>query len=138
MLYRSGENIKTVSANNADEFDAKLDRVLNEFKKKGIKYTLEIAPQLGFTVFIRYEEKYQVAETLADEFELGGETHRCIECPYFIRPTDGRVKCSRCDITPGIHRADSWCCDAFYEKLLAGEIELVEVVRVGKSKKEKI
>lgn len=137
MLYRSGENIKTVSAQNADSFDKELNKVLNEFKKKGIRYTLEIAPQLGFTVFIRYEESYMVAETLADEFELGGEVHKCIECPFYVRPTDGRQKYTRCEIEPGLHRADSCCCDAFYEKLFAGEINLIEVVGYGESKEKK-
>ena len=137
MLYQTGENIKTVSANTADEFDTKLDKVLNEFKKKGIRYKLEIAPQLGFTVFVRYEESYRVAETIADEFELGGEIHKCIECPFFVRPTDGRQKYTRCEIEPGIHRADSCCCDTFYEKLFAGEINLVEVIGYGESKEKK-
>ena len=128
MLLRISERIKTVSAENASDFDNELDKVLEDFQKQGISYKLELAPQLGFTAFIRYEKKYQIAETLADEFQLGGETHKCIECPYFIRPTDGRVKYTRCEITPGIHSKNHDCCNAFYEKLFNGEIKLVEVM----------
>lgn len=129
MLYRNAEKIKTVSANTAEMFDEQLNKTIADFQKKGIKYTLELAPSLGFTCFIRYEESYRVAETIADEFELGGESHKCIECPFYVRPTDGRVKYTRCEITPGMHSAKSDCCEKFYEKLFAGEIELIEVMK---------
>ena len=134
MLYRSGEEIKTVSAKSAESFDAELKKVTTELKRKGVQYTIEVAPQLGFTAFVHYQESYRLPETIAEEFELGGETHRCIECPFYVRPTDGRVKFTRCTVTPGLHRKDSWCCDAFYEKLLKGEIELVKVAGYGEDK----
>lgn len=134
MRYCSGEEIKTVSAKSADSFDAELKKVTKELKRKGIQYTIEVAPALGFTAFVHYQESYRLPETLADEFELGGEVHRCIECPFYVRPTDGRVKYTRCEITPGLHNRNSCCCDAFYDKLLKGEIELVEVMDVGKEK----
>lgn len=138
MLYNTNERVKTVSVNNAEDFDREMEKVFNDLSKKGIKYTVEIAPQLGFTAFIRYKYTVQVPETIADEFALGGEIHKCVECPFYVRPTDGRVKFTRCEITPGMHRATSSCCDAFYEKLLAGEISLVEVVGYGESKEKKV
>lgn len=127
MLVRSSEHVKTVSADNAKNFDEELNKLLDEFARKGTQYTLELAPSLGFTAFIRYKRTDNIPENIADEFELGGEVHRCAECPFYVRPTDGRVKFTRCEITPGIHRKESRCCDAFYEKLFNGEIELVEV-----------
>ena len=132
MLIQKSELVKTISANNAEDFDTKLNSKLQELGRKGIQYTLELAPQLGFTAFIRYKETFHVPETIADEFELGGETHRCIECPFYVRPTDGRVKYTRCSVTPGLHSRDSYCCDAFYQKLLDGEIQLVDVMDIDK------
>ena len=138
MLYNTNELVKTVSANNAEDFDEKLNKTLREFGKKGIRYELRLAPELGFTAFIVYKETFTTPESIADEFQLGGEVHHCIECPYFVLPTDGRMKHSRCSLTQGVHRVDSVCCDAFYEKLLAGEIELREVMQFGKKEKEKV
>ena len=127
MLYQKSELVKTISASNADEFDEKLNKTLREFGRKGIQYELRLAPELGFTAFVVYRQTFLKPENIADEFELGGERHTCIECPFYVRPTDGRVKLTRCDVTPGIHRATTPCCEAFYEKLLAGEIELVKI-----------
>lgn len=134
MITQMGEKVKTVSASCAEDFDRMLNKALTEFGTKGVRYELKLAPELGFTAFIVYKESFRIPETIADEFELGGETHRCVECPFYVRPTDGRVKLTRCSVTPGLHRKDSYCCDAFYEKLYNGEIELVEVAQIGKEK----
>ena len=136
MLRQTGEKVKTISAPNAEEFDSKLNKALSDFGTKGIRYELRLAPELGFTAFIVYKETFMIPETVADEFELGGEQHKCIECPFYVRPTDGRVKLTRCSVTPGLHRKDSYCCDAFYEMLLKGEIELVEIENFEKGGKQ--
>ena len=134
MLRNLNEKVKTISSSNAEDFDERLNKALTDFGNKGIRYELRLAPELGFTAFIVYKEAFMIPETVADEFELGGETHRCIECPFYVRPTDGRVKWTRCEITPGLHSRDSYCCEEFYKKLLNGEIELVEVEDIGRKK----
>lgn len=126
MLYRTNEKVKTVCARTAESFDDQMELVLNDFITKGIKYTLEF-PQQVFTCYIRYEVPYKVPESTKDKFEIGGEIHKCVECPYFIPPQDGRVKHGECKLNQGLYRRDSHCCEAFYNKLLHGEIELVEV-----------
>lgn len=127
MLYRTNEKVKTVCAKTAETFDDQMELVLNDLIRKGIKYTLEFAPQQVFTCYIRYEVPYKVPENTADKFELGGEIHKCVECPNFIPPTDGRVKYGGCKTSDAIVRRTDRCCNEFYERLLRGEIELVEV-----------
>lgn len=135
MLYQRGKQIKVVSENSAETFMEKLNRELDELNRKGIKYDLQTSPATGFTAFIVYEECKKIPETLADEFELGGEMHKCIECPFFVRSSDGRSKHGRCTQHEGVYRIDTWCCDTFYQKLLDGEIEAIEVMKFDGKKK---
>lgn len=127
MVTKTYEGVKTISANNAEDFDRELNHALQGLAAQGISYTMQLAPQLGYTAFIVYKKDQHIPETIEDEFKLGGERHFCIECPFYVRPTDGRVKHTRCPITPGLHRKDSECCNEFYKKLFNGEIDLVEV-----------
>lgn len=137
MIYRKAENIKTISCESADGFDERLNSFIRDLQRKGIKYALELAPQLGFTCFVRYTESFEIPENTADEFELGGETHKCIECPFFVREADGRSKRGRCSLNAPIYkvmRIDDSCCNEFYEKVLAGEIEPREIKVYGEKK----
>ena len=127
MYYEHGEQVSIITGVSADDFQTKVNSELKRLKRLGAKYKMEMSPQTGFIAYFVYETKQAVPETIADEFELDGEKHHCIECPYFIRPTDGRIKYTKCSLTEKRTTSSRGCCDAFYEKLLNGEIELVEV-----------
>ena len=131
MLYRHGKQVKIITGNGAFDFESKLNAVLSDLNNRGIKYELQLNPSTGFLAYVVFEDNRQIPETIAEEFELGGEKHTCIECPYFVRPTDGRRKYTKC-VYGKLRGRDSACCDEFYEQLADGKIELVEVWKVGK------
>lgn len=128
MTVKRGQRVEIVSGISASDFQENLNKTLQRFDTQGIKYDMQLSPQTGFVAYIVYENVMQIAETIKDEFEMRGEKHACIECPYYTRPIDGRVKYTRCRNGKGICRKDSDCCNDFYEKLLNGEIELNEVM----------
>ena len=107
-----------------EAFSRQLNAKLAALEKTRSKYELQFNHQLGLCAYLVIDKTIQVPETIAEEFEIAGETHTCLDCPFWRHPKDGRVKYTRCEITPGIHGASSPACDAFYEKLFKGEIEI--------------
>jgi hypothetical protein len=127
MRYVTGKQVKIISGANAFDFETKLNSVLAGLNEQGIKYELQLAPQTGLVAYIVFEEEKVIPETKKDEFELGGEKHVCIECPYFVRPTDGRIKYTRCRHEEKMCWNGKDCCEWFYEELFAGRITLKEI-----------
>ena len=127
MIFTSGKRTKIVVAGSAAEFEAKLNKELEELERKRTKYELQFNHSMGFCAYIVAEYSREIPENVAEEFKIAGESHTCIECPYWVHPTKGNVKYTRCPITAGIHGAKSPCCDKFYDMLFNGEIELEEV-----------
>ena len=127
MQYQGGKRTKIIAATTAPEFEAKLNGELKKLDATRQKYELQFNHSMGFCAYIIVETQTAIPETVAEEFELAGETHVCYNCPYWVHPTKGNVKYTRCSITPGLHSANSPCCDTFYEMLFNGQIELNHV-----------
>ena len=130
MLIRRSKKVKTITATNAFDFDTALNAFTDGLDRQGIAYTLSVSPSAGLLAFVEYEVETKVPQNAKDEYELLGESHKCIECPFYVRPTDGRVKYTKCPITNKLTDADSWCCDSFYERLKRG----MELSNVGKER----
>ena len=126
MKYLTKKQCLIITGNSAQEFQDKLNTALNDLAAKGCKHDLQFNMAYGLCAYIIYEEFCEIAETIADEYELRGETHRCSECPCFRPSADGRVKYTPC--AKGVHRTsdDRPCCDWFYEQLEGGAIQLNE------------
>lgn len=129
MLHQHGKKIKVVVGKDGFDFECKLNSVLDSFNREGISYELSYDIAKGFISYIVYEENILIPENAADEYELLGEQHNCIECPLFVRPTDGRQKYTECPHNHSFASKDRPCCDDFYEWLKKGEIKLVEVMK---------
>lgn len=127
MLSRTTQKYKVISTNDAFEFETRLNSFLKSLDEKGIEYEVQTNPTAGLLAFIIYRESIVIPEGLKEEYELAGERHYCIECPFYVRPTDGRVKNTRCGLSGKLTRRDDSCCDDFYKKMEKGEIELIEV-----------
>ena len=128
MLTRKGSRVKVVTASDGFNFETKLNAFLDDLDAKGISYTYEFNHNAPHTAYITYDHIYTVCESVRDEYEEVGETHTCIECPYYVRPTDGRRKYTRCNKTDKLCKGDDRCCDRFYEELDKG---MLQIVRVG-------
>lgn len=129
MLTKTGEKVKTIVGETAFDFDSKLNSFTDKLDAKGIRYKLDLSVSAGLIAFVIYEKQITLPECVKDEYELAGEKHNCIECPFYVRPTDGRVKNTRCPKTEKLRRANDPCCEDFYKWLDRGEIKLIEVGR---------
>lgn len=127
MKYAHGKQVRIVSGTTAFDFETKLNAILSDLNEQGIKYELQMNPSTGFLAYIVLDEFRTIPETTKEEFEQGGESHVCLECPFFIRPTDGRRKYTRCPKGQGLAYADRKCCEWFYDELAKGKLELIEV-----------
>lgn len=127
MIYQGGKRTKIIAATTAEEFEQRLNSELEKLDRSKTKYELIFNQTMGFCAYIVAEHRVLIPESVQDEFELAGEKHTCIECPYWVHPTKGNVKYTRCPISEGLHGAKSPCCEKFYEMLANGEIEIEEV-----------
>lgn len=123
MLERQSTKVKTIKSDDAFDFDSRLNSFIKQLDAKGIPYEVQVNPTAGLLAFVTYKETIRVAEDIAEEYELAGEKHFCEECPFYVRPTDGRVKNTRC-ANGKLRSKGSPCCDTFYELLDKGAIEL--------------
>lgn len=126
MLTRETKHIEVVAANSAEQFQHDLNKLFLSLAERGVKYELQTDVSKGFIAYVIYTVSAQVPETIGEQFEMGGEKHTCLECPYFVRPVDGRRKYTRCPLNNYITSGDKSCCDGFYEKLFKGEINLID------------
>ena len=127
MLTRKGKKFKAVTGSDAFNFQTKLNAALDELNRKGVQYELQFNNTMGFCAYIVYEEIIEVCETVKDEYEEVGELHKCIECPFFMRPTDGRRKYTRCPKTSKLAAGTDSCCELFYRMLDTGEIDPIAI-----------
>lgn len=127
MLHKKAKKFKAISEKDAFEFEVKINAALDALIAKGIVPDIEFNHNMGHCAYLMWTEETQIPENAKDEYELLGERHKCIECPYYIRPTDGRIKYTRCPVIDFKVGADNSCCEQFYEELERGIIQLVEI-----------
>lgn len=127
MLIQKGTKVKTITSTDGFDFDARLNAFTDALDERGIEYEVELNPTAGLLAFVKYKVRKQVPETIKDEYDLAGEKHNCIECPFYVRPTDGRRKNTRCPHTNRLTSADMFCCEDFYTLLDKGDIQLINV-----------
>ena len=125
MLFQTGKRIKVISCHDGFDFETKLNAHLQQLDKEGVHYEVQLDLSAGFIAYVLREEKSSIPETVAEEYQQAGESHTCIECPYFVRPTDGRRKYTRCERCNKLRTANTPCCEDFYILLDKGEINLV-------------
>ena len=124
MKYVTLKQPKIITASTAQEFQDKLNSALTEVAMAGYKYDLQFNNNLGLCAFLVYEERKEIAETVADVYEQKGEVFRCSECTMYRPSPDKRVKYTTC--AHGVRRctANDSACDWFYEELERGECVL--------------
>ena len=121
MKYLKGNRVKIIDkTENGFDMQTIYNSFVAKLEEDGCKYTDEFQPSIGF--IIRYEVTKAIPETTKDEYELKGMKFHCIECPFYQRPTDGRVRYTHCGFSNSLCRADDYACDQFYEFLDSGTI----------------
>ena len=127
MLSRMTKKYKVISSQDAFDFEVKLNSFCESLSAKGIEYDVQTNPTAGLLAFIVYKIRVDTPEDTKDEYEMAGERYVCIQCPFYVRPTDGRRKNTRCPLHNCLVNRNTACCDEFYQKLDKGEIKIVEV-----------
>lgn len=126
MKYVKRKQSLIITGNTAEDFQEKLNTALEDLADKGYKHDLQFNMAYGLCAYIIYDEVYQKAESIADEYELKGETYKCYECPMFRPSADRRVKYTTCGRGQRHIQHGSPCCDWFYEAMEGGAITLNE------------
>lgn len=124
MKWVNRKQTKIITGNTAFEFQEELNKALADIAGKGYKHELQFNMSYGLCAYIVYDEYYEVAETISDEYELRGERHHCYECPMYLPSEDKRVKYTTCG--NGVKRcaASDYACDWLYEQIEKGGIRL--------------
>lgn len=126
MKYINRKQSLIITGSTAGEFQEKLNTALADLAAKGYRHELQFNMSMGLCAYILYEESMEIPESVADEYELKGETYRCYECPMFRPSDDRRVKYTTCGKGKRHISHCSPCCDWFYEELERGAISLNE------------
>ena len=114
MKWKRSKRYQCIKADSAEEFEQAVNNVLDEYPDA--EMTIDVLVPFLCHAWIKCERL--IPETKADEYELKGEKHYCIECPYIDRPANSnrnqkKFPCEYADY--GITRTNMPCCDKFYE-----------------------
>lgn len=124
MRYIKHLRQETVVANDAVEFDSKMNDILDKATKGGFDPMIHYFDNMGLCATVQYWDSKTVPENICEEFELRGEFHYCFECPNYVKPADKRVKKVRCDICNCIIDSMTPACEYLYKKIKDGEIDV--------------
>lgn len=121
VRYVNQTAVKVVAANNPEEFESKLNRVLEELA--GCKQELVFNLNAGYCAYITFTKTAQIPETVEDEYEIAGIRFYCSDCPNYVRPFDGRIKYTDCKNGVKCKAGDS-ACEWLYQKVKSGHISI--------------
>ena len=114
MKWRRSKGYRCVKASTPEEFEEKINAVLRQYP--GAKMDIDI--HIPLLCHVWYDTDVLTPECKADEYELKGDIHYCIECPYLDRPRNSNKNQKKfpCQYANwGISATDSRCCDKFYD-----------------------
>lgn len=104
---------ETVKADTPEEFDARMNSVFAKASKSGKDPNVYYHPEL-YSATVRYWVTAEIAETIAEEYELQGQGKKCFECPLYSLPKDKRIKYTHCEHGGRISACDD-ACNWYYE-----------------------
>lgn len=114
MKWVRSKGYRCITAPTPEEFERKVNETLREHPTAD----MQIDTQIPLLCHAWFETEVLKAECKADEYELKGDKHYCIECPYLDRPHNSnkrqkRFPCQYADY--GLTFTDALACDRFYE-----------------------
>ena len=108
---------ETVKEENVKEFDMAMNAIYERAALGGKPPEVHYFDGPFMCATVRYFLEATIPETLADEYELRGERHRCMECPFFSLPKDRRIKLVKCQRTGRLVEAPTSACELYYNML---------------------
>ena len=130
MKQVTSKRYRCIHASAPEEFEIRINAVLQEHPMA----KCEIDQLLPYTCHAWFNVTVNIPESLADEYELKGDVHYCIECPFLDRPRNSnknqkRFPCQYADY--GMSLTDARCCDRYYEWKEREAADEDRVQRVG-------
>lgn len=116
MRIVKSKRYRCIRGNDAEDFEAAVNAVLEEHPYAEVK----IDTLIPFMAHAWINCNREVPETKAEEHELAGDVHYCIECPFLERPQNSKKQQKRFPCryaTYGITMTDCQCCDKYYETI---------------------
>lgn len=116
MRTQSVPQMRAICGNTPQETALLFNEAMQELAPFNPKYERD-----GGVFWITYTVVTNEAETLAEKYELAGETSTCINCPKCIRDrnrfgeVDTRKKWATCSEAGERVRIDARACDVYYE-----------------------
>ena len=105
-----------------------------EMKKQAFRYPTYERDGNRFLIYVKYTEREP--ESLAEEMELKGHDHRCIECSHCERAKnrfgdyDGRMKKAMCNKKGQKVFLNSMVCDTFYKEH-QGDVTFAQIAKIN-------
>lgn len=117
------EQVEIISTNDAMDFQRQINERMREHSEHSPVLNMDLE---RLRASVRYKVSITIPETLRDEYELDGISYYCGECPFFILPSDKRIKHIICDKGGTIKRcsAERSACDWLYEEIDAGRVKV--------------
>lgn len=111
MKYVRKKRFRCIQEADAVSFEIAMNELFDLAINPEIKYD----DNRSYTAYVVYTYEANVAETLADEYELAGKGRTCGECPYLERDNHATKKVFPCQYAKyGRTRIDSAACDRYY------------------------
>lgn len=123
MRTTTQTRVKVIAASGPDEFEEKLNAVLEELGEQGASHELTFNLNVGFCAYITYTVTKRTPTTAREIMEEKGQRLTCRECPHYQIPMQGNVKYTYCGICDGRVKGTTDACDWFYRAVLQGEEE---------------
>ena len=117
MRYVRKKRFRCIQAQDAYSFETEMNELLDVAGIPEVQYD----PNLPFTAYVLYTTETQVAETIAEEYELAGMGKKCGDCPHLENTGDKRKKKFPCPYSKyGETMVTTAACNRYYEELEAG------------------
>lgn len=109
---------RTVQSDSPEKFDKAFDKTAEEHPDAELKW------HDGLCVSFIYEERKQVAETVAEEFELQGIVYYCKDCPNMMKGSNKRERSHGCKYAEfGTVKDFTPACEYFYRMVMQGKLK---------------
>lgn len=125
MINKTYKEHITVESRDAREFDTLLNRAIRDHAEHNVEVIYKMNAE-GHCAYVTFDCYVNVAESIEDEYALQGISFTCGECPYFVLPSDKRIKFIRCDKSGHRRRCsfESRACEWLYQEFENGGVEL--------------
>lgn len=125
MLERQKKEFRIITAENAQEFQDKMNALMGELAAdrsvSNVEFTFNLAA--GHCAYFYFDRFVQIPENIQDEFALRGLRYYCVDCPLYKPSEDRRVKWTHCAKAGCRISAESCACDEFYAAMARFEMK---------------